>query len=213
LALAACGDGDEAGAPPSTAPSGIDVAPATGSGGTNAPPTISGNPLTSVVPGVVYSFRPRASDADGDALTFTVSGLPSWASISTTSGRISGTPAVANLGTSGNIVITVNDGLAMTSLAPFSITVVGVATGSATLSWTPPTQNSDGSALTDLAGYKVYWGTSEGDYPHSVALDNPGLTSYVVEQLTPATWYFVTTAVNARGTEGGYSNVASKAVQ
>jgi hypothetical protein len=191
----------------------IVVAPATSGGGGNTPPTISGNPLTSVVAGVAYSFRPTANDADGNGLTFAVSGLPGWAAFSTANGRISGTPSVANVGASGNIAITVSDGLAATTLAPFSITVLGVATGSATLAWTPPTQNSDGSPLIDLAGYKVSWGSSEDDYSNSVSLDNPGLTSYVVEQLTPGTWYFAMKAVNAKGVESGDSNVASKAVQ
>jgi hypothetical protein len=80
------------------------------------------------------------------------------------------------------------------------------------LSWTPPTQNTDGTALTNLAGYRVYWGTSQGNYTNSTTISNPGLSSYVVEQLTPATWYFALTAVNAAGAESSYSNVASKQV-
>ena len=90
------------------------------------------------------------------------------------------------------------------------LAVQAVATGSATLSWTPPTTNTDGSPLGDLAGYKVYWGTSQGNYTNSIAVTNAGITSYVVEQLTPATWYFVTTAINSNGVESDYSNVASK---
>jgi hypothetical protein len=66
--------------------------------------------------------------------------------------------------------------------------------------------------LTNLVGSTVYWGTSPGDYSNSVTLTNPGLTSYVIEQLTPATWYFVTTAMNADGVESDYSNVATKIV-
>jgi hypothetical protein len=58
----------------------------------------------------------------------------------------------------------------------------------------------------------VYWGTSQGNYPNSVLLSNAGLTSYVVDQLTPATWYFAMTAVNASGIESQLSNMASKQV-
>jgi hypothetical protein len=90
--------------------------------------------------------------------------------------------------------------------------VVATATASVTLSWTPPTQNTDGSALTNLAGYKVYWGTTQGSYPNSVTLNNPGLSTYVVTQLTPATWYFTMTALNAQGIESALSNAASKIV-
>jgi hypothetical protein len=53
----------------------------------------------------------------------------------------------------------------------------------------------------------------QGSYPNSVTLNNPGLTSHVVDQLTPATWYFVVTSLNQRGGESGYSNVASKTVR
>src|SRR5687767_5083120 len=76
--------------------------------------------------------------------------------------------------------------------------------GSVTLTWHPPTENIDGSPLSDLSGYRVYWGTLEGDYPHSATLDNPGLASYVVEQLAPAQWFFVMTALTTAGAESEF---------
>ena len=112
-----------------------------------------------------------------------------------------------------NIQISVTDGAATAALPAFGINVVATANGTATLSWTPPTQNTDGSSLTNLAGYKVYWGTSAGNYTNSTSITTPGVTSYMVEQLTPATWYFVTTALNAQGVESTFSNVASKTIQ
>ncbi len=45
---------------------------------TNHPPTISGQPPTSVRVGSTYSFTPTASDPDGDNLTFSVSNRPAW---------------------------------------------------------------------------------------------------------------------------------------
>jgi hypothetical protein len=86
-----------------------------------------------------------------------------------------------------------------------SLSGVSSAEGATTLSWTPPTTNEDGTSLT-LTGYKIYWGLTEGNYPHSVTLQNPGLTRYVVEQLTADTWYFVATALSADG-ESPPSNV------
>ncbi|HVY66824.1 MAG TPA: fibronectin type III domain-containing protein, partial [Gammaproteobacteria bacterium] len=123
-------------------------------------------------------------------------------------GLLSGTPAAGDVGTTSNIVITVSDGTTQTSLAAFSVTVVAVATGSATLSWTPPTQNTDGSPL-DLAGYRVYWGTNRNNLSNSAAVDK-GLATYVVMDLTPATWYFAVTALSSSGVESSRSNVASK---
>ncbi len=84
--------------------------------------------------------------------------------------------------------------------------------GSATLSWTPPTQNLDGSPLIDLTGYKIYYGNKPGNYRSSIHIDNPGLTIYVVEHLTPNTYYFVLTAVNSSGAESRFSNEVSKLV-
>jgi hypothetical protein len=207
LALAGCG-GDEAEGTTAAAPSPTPPPP----GGANRAPTISGSPLTSVLQGVAYAFQPSAADADGNALTFSIANRPSWATFNTGTGRLSGTPSASAVGTYANITISVTDGTASTSLGSFTIQVVGTATGSATLSWSPPTQNSDGSPLTNLAGYRVYWGTSQGNYPNSVLLNNAGLTSYMVEQLTPATWYFAMTAVNTNGAESQVSNMASKQV-
>ncbi|MFW2404273.1 MAG: fibronectin type III domain-containing protein, partial [Gammaproteobacteria bacterium] len=84
--------------------------------------------------------------------------------------------------------------------------------GSVTLSWTPPTENADGSVLTDLAGYKVYYGNEPGNYTMSLQIDNPGIATYVVENLTPNTYYFVLTAINSRDIESEYSNEAIKQI-
>src|SRR5688572_28263141 len=196
-ALAACGGGDDE---------------AASTGGGNGTPTISGTPPSQAVQGQQYSFTPTANDPNGDALTFSITNTPAWATFNASNGRLSGTPTSAQVGTSANIRISVSDGTATVNLPAFSITVVGTATGSAMLSWNPPTQNADGSPLTNLAGYRVYWGTSQGYLSNSTTLTNPGLSSYVVDQLTPATWYFALSAVNSSGTESALSNVASKQV-
>ena len=93
-----------------------------------------------------------------------------------------------------------------------SLTVNQVGIGSTTLSWTPPTQNSDGSPLTDLAGYKIYYGNESGNYHTSIHIDNPGIAIYVVENLTPNIYYFVLTAINSSGVERQFSNEVSKLV-
>jgi hypothetical protein len=160
-----------------------------------------------------YSFVPTASDPDGDTLAFSVSALPSWASFDTSTGRVSGTPESGDIGTYSNIVITVSDGQAGTSLAPFSITVQAVSPGSVTLSWTPPTENEDGTALTDLDGYRIYWGTTAGIYPNSVTIDNESVSTYVIDNLSPGTYEFVATSFNTSGVESAYSSPATKVVQ
>ena len=178
----------------------------------NTPPSISGAPPSTVTANTAYSFTPTASDPDGDTLTFSVQNLPAWASFASATGRISGTPSAADVGTYTGIRITVTDGADSASLGPFTITVNAVSLGSVTLNWLPPTENADGTALTDLAGYKIYWGTTPGVYPNSVTLNNPGLTSYVVDNLAPGTYEFVAKSFDTAGVESIYSNTATKVV-
>jgi hypothetical protein len=179
----------------------------------NAAPTISGAPPTAVMQGTSYVFQPTAADADGDVLTFSIANKPAWASFSSSTGRLQGTPAAGNVGATTGIVISVNDGKVSAALPAFTITVQAIATGSATLSWQPPTSNEDGSPLTNLAGYKVYWGTTQGTYPNSVTLNNAGLASYVVNDLVPGTYFFAVTAVSSAGAESQRSNPASKTIR
>ena len=80
-------------------------------------------------------------------------------------------------------------------------TPVRTINGVAILDWMPPTENSDGSALTNLAGYTVYYGTSPNDLSQSVKVSNPGLTAYSVTGLASGTWYFALTSYSADGVE------------
>jgi hypothetical protein len=180
--------------------------------GANSAPTISGSAPQVAEVGVPYSFQPSASDADGDTLQFSATGLPAWASINTSTGRISGTPEAGAEGTSGQIRITVSDGEASATLAAFNIHVVQTAAGTAVLSWLPPTDNSDGSVLTDLAGYRIEYGRTPGAFDRSVDIDNPSISTYVIEQLTPGTWYFSVIARNASDVESERSNLGSKVI-
>lgn len=85
-------------------------------------------------------------------------------------------------------------------------------TGSATLSWIPPTENEDGSALTNLAGYRIFYGTSAGNLNQVINLANPGLTRYVIENLSAGTWYFGIRAYSSTGAESAMSAIASKTI-
>ena len=86
------------------------------------------------------------------------------------------------------------------------------ALGMVTLSWQPPTQNADGTPLMDLAGYTIYFGTQSQSYDSEIQLDNPGLTTYVVENLVPDTYFFAATAVNSSGMESTFSGEVAIAV-
>lgn len=84
--------------------------------------------------------------------------------------------------------------------------------GAATLSWTAPDQNTDGSALTNLAGYRIYYGTSANDLDQVISISNVGITAYVVDDLTAGTYYFSIRAYTSAGTESSLSNVVSDTI-
>jgi len=178
----------------------------------NLAPSISGSPPAQILEGDFYEFLPNATDPEGDAIEFTIARKPAWASFDRASGRLWGTPGAADVGNFTNISISVTDGKASASLAAFDVSVNPIAAGSATLSWNPPTQNSDGSPLADLAGYRIYYGRNADNLTQVVVLSNPGLTRYVIENLTPARWHFEMTAVNGDGVESQRSGTASKTI-
>jgi hypothetical protein len=80
---------------------------------------------------------------------------------------------------------------------------------SITFSWVPPTENSNGSPLTNLAGYKIHYGTAPEDYSQVVALNNPSLNRYVLDSLPSGTYYFAITAYNSAGVESTLSGEIS----
>ncbi len=178
----------------------------------NMPPEISGVPPTSATSGNTYSFTPSAFDPDGDPLAFSIQNRPAWASFDAATGALTGTPSLGDVGTYSGIVIAVSDADSSTSLPAFDIVVNQFSLGSALLTWTPPTENTDGSPLVDLASYRVYYGTNQDHLNMQIDLPNPGLSSYVVENLTPATYYFVITAINSIGLESDASNMVSKTI-
>ncbi|VAW63855.1 Alkaline phosphatase, partial [hydrothermal vent metagenome] len=91
----------------------------------NSAPTISGTPVTRSGDKTAYSFTPVANDQNSsDTLTFSITNRPAWAVFSTVDGRLSGTPGVAFIGTTSNIVISVDDGNGQSaSLSAFNLTV------------------------------------------------------------------------------------------
>ena len=178
-----------------------------------APPTINGTPTTQLTAGQAYSFTPSTSDPSGGTLSFSIQNRPSWATFSIVSGTLSGTPASPNVGTFANIVISVSDGKTSAALAPFSIAVASVpVTGSANLMWVPPTTNTDGSPLTDLTGFTISYGTSQGAMTQTIAVPSATTISYTVQGLGSGTWYFTVTAYTSVGAQSAPSDVASKTI-
>ncbi|MFN6261678.1 MAG: Ig-like domain-containing protein [Chromatiaceae bacterium] len=121
----------------------------------NTAPVISGNPATSIRAGMPYSFMPSASDADAaDTLTFSISNKPAWATFSTSTGSLTGTPAQTDAGVSSGIVISVSDGKVTSSLPAFNLQV---------LANTAPVATSGSSELNEDEAVSFALGGTDAD--------------------------------------------------
>jgi Putative Ig domain len=181
------------------------------------PPVLSGTPAATATVGATFSFQPTARDPNGLKLTFSIWGKPAWLNFDKTTGRLYGTPTAADVGKYAPIGIEASDGYYTGSLHSFGITVPSggssLPPSAVTLAWTPPTENTNGSTLTNLAGYHIYYGTAQSNLNEVVDVTNPGLASYVLSDLTSGTWYFALTSVNSAGVESARSTVISTVVE
>jgi hypothetical protein len=203
LALVGCGGGSGSSPP---------VANPGGSPASNSPPQISGAPATVVTVDKVYEFAPQASDSDGDSLEFSVSNPPSWAQFNTTTGRLSGIPALGDIGDYSSIMISVSDGKLDAALPAFAISVENEAAGSATLNWKAPTRNVDGSKLEDLAGFRIYYSQDPSNLVSHVEIPEPHTQRATIEGLVHGTWYFAVTAYTTAEIESSTSEIGSKKI-
>ena len=174
-------------------------------------PTINGTAKTSAPVNATYDFTPTAADPNGDALSFQIENKPTWATFSTVTGQLKGTPTLAQVGDYANIVISASDGAQSVSLPTFTITVSEGSTNTVTISWVAPTINVDGTAA-ELGGFLIAYGTSEDALTQTVRIDNGSVSQYVIEDLEPGTYYFGVKAFNSTGAESDLSDVISKVV-
>lgn len=172
------------------------------------PPTISGTPPTTVIAGATYSFAPTFGDTGGGSLMLSIQNMPAWTTFNTSTGLLTGTPAVGDVGTFSDIIISVSDGPLNISLPAFSITV-NPATGPATLTWSAPTLNTDGTTLSDLSGFNIYYGTSPTSLTQKVSVSSPSTTSYTLSSVPAGVLYFALTAIDSAGDESALSNTGA----
>ena len=198
----------------------------------SSPPlTISGTPATSVAAGSSYASQPYATDRERDRLRFYITNKPVWAVFRSSAGILSGTPTTAQVATYANIQISVSVGKTSTFLPAFSMAVTGSeaattsptnhepalsglppSSGTAMLSWTAPTLNTDGTPLTDLGGYRVYHGVDPALLTDVRTLVGTATTGYQFNSLPSGTHYFAVTAYNLNGIESVLSSVGPKTI-
>lgn len=110
------------------------------------------------------------------------------------------------------ITITAKDRSGATASVTVVINKDSGASGSVTLSWEAPTTREDGTPLTNLAGFRIQYGRMSKIYDYEIDIDNPGLQTYVVENLKPGKWYFAAIAYDSNGLESNLSSQVSRVV-
>jgi hypothetical protein len=82
------------------------------------------------------------------------------------------------------------------------------------LSWVAPSTRADGSylPLTELEGYRIYYGTSPSNMNMLVDLNDDTMTEYNVDSLPSGNYYFAVSAYDSDGIESSLSNVINKDV-
>lgn len=149
----------------------------------------------------VVTLRANATSATGSMSPVLTWSTNPVATSCGASGGWSGTKAASGTQTLARITASTNYTLSCTW-----------GTGTARVSWVAPTANTDGSALANLASYRVYYGASASALSQNSEVNDTTLRSATISSLTPGTWYFSVRAVNTNRVESGDSNIASKAV-
>jgi hypothetical protein len=205
--LAGCGGGGGGGS------GGTSPIAGPGPGG-NTPPTITGTPAVAIAVGQQYTFQPQAKDPEGNPVTFAIASKPAWATFDAATGKLSGTPKASDVGVHEAIVISVSDGHATASLPKFSVMVsaAGTPIRSVSLGWDIPTENDDGTPLTDLTGFRIHYGSAAAQYSGTLEVSNATATQFVVQNLPEGTYYFAITAVNAAGVESTFSTEVNASI-
>lgn len=141
----------------------------------------------SVLPTVTWSTTPAASSCAGSGGSS--GGASGWS---------------ATLGPSGSYT----PPAALITTQTYTVTCTW-SDNAVTLSWNPPTENTDGTPLTNLASYNVYSGPAS---PPGKIVASPaaGVTSYTITGLPAGTNYFAVTAVNSAQQESTLSNIVAK---
>jgi cell division septation protein DedD len=199
VGLAACG-GDEV----SNATDSADAVARTSTVG--AASVTSSSSTTSQAAGVT---------ASADALTAAAT-LPAASGIATGSvnrGPISSPSPVSEPGTvtkpTSPISTPVSNPVSTPTPAPTPTPTPTPSSGTVTVDWMPPTENTDGSVLTNLAGYEIYYGTDPNNLTKSVKVTNAGLTAYTMSDLASGTWYFAIAALSSTGAESTRTQMIS----
>ena len=125
---------------------------------------------------------------------------------------VASTPVASTPAASAPVASTPVASTPVTSTPVTSTPVASTTSDNVTLSWSAPTENTNGSALTNLAGYIIYYGTSASAMTQTIDINTVGLLTYVVGDLSAGSWYFQIVAVNAAGVESSPSATVNASI-
>jgi hypothetical protein len=174
---------------------------------TPSDPTPTTPPPSGPGPTLAFAASPMVID---EGATTTLSWSTSNADTCTASGGWSGsrdpsgseTVGPLSAGTTYSLSCSGPDGSVLDMIS------VGVV-GPVELSWVAPTENVDGSTLTDLDRYRIYYGGTSRSYSDMIELADSGATSHTLS-LASGDYYVAMTALDADGNESAYSNEVLK---
>lgn len=197
LALAGCGDSGSAASGASTTASAASSAASTSQTIVGSLPTSAGTADTA------------ASTGGGTATTTATT--TTTTSTSTSSGATS-SAAASSAATTTSTTATTSTSTHTTVGTVTTSQVADVNYGEALVAWSPPNSNTDGTLLTDLTGFNIYFGKDPSNLDNVVALDCSWCLWTKVMNLGPGTWYFGVRSYNRSGTESPLSQVMSKTI-
>jgi hypothetical protein len=177
---------------------------------------ILGTPVTTAQVGKFYGFSPTVVAPAGSTLTYAVANKPTWAQFSASTGALSGTPSAGSVASDANIVVSVSNGSQSAALPAFNITVQSVTpsvAGTTSLSWSRPTENTNGTPLTNLAGYIIRYGTSSAALTNKISVASASATGVEITNLSPGYWQFEVAAINTANVESPGSAIVGKTIQ
>ena len=75
------------------------------------------------------------------------------------------------------------------------------------LNWVAPSERENGSGLSpsEIAGYRIYYGTESGSYPNVIYIDDHTATQAILPDLTSGTYYVVMATVDTDGLVSTFS--------
>jgi hypothetical protein len=174
-------------------------------GGVSRQVTVS---LSGGSPTISLQAEPQQiAEGDSSTLTWSVTGATSC----TANGGWSGSRPLSGTFGTGPLTSTTSFGLSCSGDGGNALQSVSVEVLDKWLRWQAPTQNVDGTPITDLAGYVVYWGTQSGSYTGNHRIDDPAVTEWEAD-IAPGDYYFALTAFDAAGNESDYSNEVRKRI-